>query len=425
MIFVATTAGACSGSPSSSGGSGIPDGVALQVDDWQLSRDDFLDELRQVEKNPRYVEARTLAGGHQQFTVFEPGTDQPDPLVAAEFLNERVSFRLAETELAKRNLTVTDTDRRQAIGLLGASLQRAQSQASSAGSTSTTMPSSPHSTGSGATPADSSGSDATQQLGQSVLDGFTGSYKQVLLDGLSSLVALQRSLNGGSDPESQLREVYEVAKDEACISHILIRASDNAGKPDPQTGQPIVASEAEYQSALVKATELRAKIVGGADFATVARESSADASKDRGGDLGCRPKGAYVAAFDDAVWSLPPNTVSNPVRTPFGYHLLLVREKRTKSFEEARPALEAALRAQQGEALQQWLTEAARAARVEVNSAFGTWDTSRGTVTPAGGGTDLTLSPLESTPPGTQVPGAPPPGATVVPTPTPAPPTTS
>lgn len=386
LAALAIVAGACAGG---SGSAGLSPDTALKVNDWNLSRATFLDELQQVASNQRYLQARTATNGGAPYQVFQPGTTEPVPAAATELLNERVSFRLAEEELQRRNVAVTDADRQQAIGLVGASLQRAQNAASppaaspDTSTTSTTI----------------AITDETRQLGQAVLDGFPGSYRQVLLDGLSSLVALQRSLSGGGDNETQIRDLYEKTKEETCVSQILVKPNPQAGQADPQTGKPIIGTDVEYQQALIKATELRLKLIGGADFAATAKESSDDTTtKDRGGDLGCRPRLSYVQAFDDAVWQLEPNTLSEPVKTDFGYHLVLVREKRVVPFEEARPALEQAVVQDQGNKLQAWLTEATKTARVDVNAAYGTWDPFNGTVVPPGGqSTNLTLAPLEST----------------------------
>ena len=79
-------------------------------------------------------------------------------------------------------------------------------------------------------------------------------------------------------------------------------------------------------SALVRAhaMALRNEIVSGkTSFADVAKRESADtASAANGGDLGMGVKGRFVPAFDNAAWALKPGQVSEPVLTPFGYHLI-------------------------------------------------------------------------------------------------------
>ncbi len=82
---------------------------------------------------------------------------------------------------------------------------------------------------------------------------------------------------------------------------------------------------ADTAAARDRALALRQEIVGGADFAEVARRESADfASAGQGGDLGTFGKGVMVAAFEQAVWSLPIRRVSEPVLTPYGFHLIQV-----------------------------------------------------------------------------------------------------
>ncbi len=74
-----------------------------------------------------------------------------------------------------------------------------------------------------------------------------------------------------------------------------------------------------------KASELRRRILAGADFAEVARTSSADqATAAAGGDLGTVRRGEMVPAFDSVTFSIRLNEISPPVETPFGYHLIQV-----------------------------------------------------------------------------------------------------
>lgn len=91
---------------------------------------------------------------------------------------------------------------------------------------------------------------------------------------------------------------------------------------------PKAATAADSAATLRKARELRAEIAGGASFAEVAQRESADpGSKERGGDLGFFGRGQMVPAFEQAAFSLEPGQVSEPVATPFGYHLIQVEEK--------------------------------------------------------------------------------------------------
>ncbi|MCI0504278.1 peptidylprolyl isomerase [Candidatus Micrarchaeota archaeon] len=76
------------------------------------------------------------------------------------------------------------------------------------------------------------------------------------------------------------------------------------------------------------ASELKAEIDKGADFAKVAKKHSKCPSGQSGGDLGFFGKGQMVKEFDEAVFSLPVGVVSAPIRTEFGYHLIVVTAKK-------------------------------------------------------------------------------------------------
>ena len=88
---------------------------------------------------------------------------------------------------------------------------------------------------------------------------------------------------------------------------------------------------ANSDDALAKATELKAKLDGGADFAELAKEHSDDiASRETGGDLGFAPKGTFAPEFETALDELALNTVSAPVETQYGYHIIELLETRAR-----------------------------------------------------------------------------------------------
>ena len=92
-----------------------------------------------------------------------------------------------------------------------------------------------------------------------------------------------------------------------------------------------------------KAKELHAKIVGGADFAQVAKENSTDSgSKEQGGLLGYFGKGQMVPEFEAAVFKMVEGQVSEPVKTNFGWHIIKLedrRRKETPSFESVKDTI--------------------------------------------------------------------------------------
>ena len=77
-----------------------------------------------------------------------------------------------------------------------------------------------------------------------------------------------------------------------------------------------------------RAKEALAQLKGGADFAALAKELSEDpGSKERGGDLGEFGRGEMVPEFERVAYTTEPGRVVGPVRTPFGWHLILVTER--------------------------------------------------------------------------------------------------
>ncbi|MDZ4391600.1 peptidylprolyl isomerase [Cypionkella sp.] len=78
-----------------------------------------------------------------------------------------------------------------------------------------------------------------------------------------------------------------------------------------------------------KANELKAQLAGGANFADLAKANSTDTgSGAQGGDLGWFGLGAMVKPFEDAVVAAKVGEVSGPIKSDFGWHLILVSETR-------------------------------------------------------------------------------------------------
>jgi peptidyl-prolyl cis-trans isomerase C len=118
-------------------------------------------------------------------------------------------------------------------------------------------------------------------------------------------------------------------------SHILIRVKGSSAPARP--GQKDLTDE----EALAKAQEIRKKLVDGADFAATAKAESDDVgSGSKGGSLGTFGHGQMVPPFEQAAFSLPLNQISEPVKSQFGYHIIKVEERTSRTFEEAKPDLE-------------------------------------------------------------------------------------
>jgi foldase protein PrsA len=83
---------------------------------------------------------------------------------------------------------------------------------------------------------------------------------------------------------------------------------------------------------LATANKVEAELKAGADFAAEAKKYSTDpSSKDKGGDLGFFGKGQMVPSFQAAAFSQPIGVVGPPVKSPFGYHIIVVEAKKPKT----------------------------------------------------------------------------------------------
>ncbi|MBK1641717.1 peptidylprolyl isomerase [Chromatium okenii] len=169
--------------------------------------------------------------------------------------------------------------------------------------------------------------------------------EQVKLDYLL-LDASTLAANSVSTDE-ELRQRYAAASaqftepERRHISHLLLTL-------------PKDADDATAAQVLSKINDIRARIQAGEAFAALAQQLSADpGSASAGGALGSVEKGMMVPAFEQAAFALPLNTVSEPVRTEFGYHLIVVTEITpavTKPFEAVREQLQAEVTKQRAEA---------------------------------------------------------------------------
>lgn len=118
------------------------------------------------------------------------------------------------------------------------------------------------------------------------------------------------------DIERLTRQVYQRLGEEVRASHILVLLKADATPADTAT-------------AYSKIITLRNRILAGEDFNTVAATASEDNSaKVNRGDLGYFSALQMVYPFEEAAFTLPVGKVSAPVRTRFGYHLLIVTDRR-------------------------------------------------------------------------------------------------
>lgn len=141
--------------------------------------------------------------------------------------------------------------------------------------------------------------------------------------------------------------------DQTHARHILVRVNERA-------------SEAEAKA---KIERIKDRLNTGARFDDMAKLNSEDPSATRGGDLGWLAPSNTVPEFDEVMNKLPLNTVSAPVRTPFGWHLIEVLERRKQDVTADRERTEAqnAIRQRKSdEAFQDWVRQVRDRAFVEI-----------------------------------------------------------
>ena len=188
----------------------------------------------------------------------------------------------------------------------------------------------------------------------------------LLADQTLAQALIERIRNDAKIPDDEIQKYYnDHLKDyeEVKASHILIRFK---GSPAPL---PPGKKDLTEEEAKAKADELYKEVTApGADFAAIAKAESYDqGSASKGGDLGTFHHGQMVPAFESAAFALNPGEISQPIRTQFGYHLIRVDDKKTRTLEEVKPDIENLLRRQKVEVA---LENLKKAVKVDLNPQF-------------------------------------------------------
>lgn len=150
-------------------------------------------------------------------------------------------------------------------------------------------------------------------------------YRKLVYEAITYNLYLEHLYEQLQVSDTALRVLYLLSRPQFtipvryCASHILLRTEEEAN-------QVIV------------------RLAKGEKFADLARELSQDpGSKDEGGVLGCEPRGSHVAPFEVALAALRPGETSKtPVRTDFGFHVILlssIEAARVKPFEQVKESL--------------------------------------------------------------------------------------
>ncbi len=186
-------------------------------------------------------------------------------------------------------------------------------------------------------------------------------------EGLSSLNALAIENEARSLQAVQTVNAITEAEvtDEAIQAAYDARFAEFEGEDEFDASHILVETEDEAKA-------IKAQLDDGADFAELAKEKSTGPSGPNGGALGWFGKGQMVPEFEAAVVALDKGAVSEPVQTQFGWHLVILNDKRKSQAPEL-----AAVRGELAQGLQQdaiqaridELTEQAQIDRPELEGA--------------------------------------------------------
>ncbi|OIQ86700.1 chaperone SurA precursor [mine drainage metagenome] len=136
------------------------------------------------------------------------------------------------------------------------------------------------------------------------------------------------------------------------VRHILIKTSE-------------IVSDADAKHRL---DDLKERLDNGGNFEELARQYSEDGTASKGGDLGWVNPGDTVPEFEKAMNALKPGEISEPVHSPFGWHIIQVLERRSQDMakDSARLKARQEIKARKSdEAYQDWLRELRDSAYIE------------------------------------------------------------
>jgi peptidyl-prolyl cis-trans isomerase C len=199
------------------------------------------------------------------------------------------------------------------------------------------------------------GAEFTEQLSQVAPDRRDAAVLDLVINMRLASAAAQAS---GMDKEPLVVTRLDLARDRTLYSEFLrskfIAAVTEAtvrARFDEETAKFVPQEEIKARHILVNndqealAKEIIAELDAGGDFAKIAAEKSTDTgSGQSGGDLGWFKRGMMVKPFEDAAFALEPGQYTKtPVKSDFGWHVILVEDKRMEqppTFEVEGPRIE-------------------------------------------------------------------------------------
>lgn len=152
--------------------------------------------------------------------------------------------------------------------------------------------------------------------------------------------------------------VGDAVTDDAIQAAYDAQFAEFQGADEYNASHILVESEEE-------ANEIKAQLDDGADFAEMAKEKSTGPSGPNGGELGWFGAGRMVPEFETAVIGLEKDQVSDPVKTQFGWHVIVLNDKRKSEAPALDIVREELAQTLQQEAIQTRIDELTQQAQIE------------------------------------------------------------
>lgn len=174
-----------------------------------------------------------------------------------------------------------------------------------------------------------------QNLGQNAIQ-FQGEEgkKQLLNEVIMQELVYLDAIEKGSDKDEEFLAGLEEMKKTLLVQYEISKMLRNVSVTEDEIESYFNKNKERFKRPLSarashilvnseeEAIQIKEELNNGLGFAEAAKKYSSCPSKEVGGDLGEFTKGSMVPEFEEAVFSMEVDTISDPVKTPFGYHLI-------------------------------------------------------------------------------------------------------
>lgn len=319
--------------------SASPSGNAASFNGVQITNREFGEELNALKHNKELAKVAQASG----FAIQTNGKINPE--LAAQWLAAGVQQIPVDEEFKRRNLQISPEEREAAKANVISQFGNGQGDG-----------------------------------GQAVFDGFPRWFQDLAIDRQARVAAVLAAFtrdDGFADDAAWAagnpQALADYCPSGKVVGHILVKTREEADA-------------------------VKAELANGSDFATVAKAKSTDTgSAQDGGALGCVQDGQFVPPFEAAMNATAPGTVSDPVQTEYGFHVIRVDSLDATSTPKVITGLR---QAAAGRRFGEWLDAQLSGATIVVNPKWGTAAISQGqfTITPP---TTSTTKPKPTAPRGT------------------------